>query len=133
MFNHVGIVFRDLKASGEFYRQVLEQIGIRLLEDHTQPDGTGWLVFGTGAARAFFVVAAGRPSFWIEPSTPATSPVHIAFDAPSREAVDRFHEVGLKSGATNNGDPGMRRGGSYAAFLIDLDGNNLEASYRPEP
>jgi len=48
MFSHVGIVFRDLKASGDFYRQVLEQIGIRLLEDHTQPDGTGWLVFGQG-------------------------------------------------------------------------------------
>lgn len=132
MFSHVGIVFRDLQASGEFYQNVLEQIGIRLLEDHTQSDGSGWLVFGAGAARQFFVVAAGRPSFWNESSAAATSPVHIAFDAPSREAVDRFHATGLKCGAANNGDPGMRRGGSYAAFLIDLDGNNLEASYRPE-
>jgi len=130
MFSHVGIVFRDLKASGDFYRQVLAQIGIRLLEDHTQPDGTGWLVFGTGNSRPFFVVAAGRPSFWTESSRPSSSPAHIAFDAPSREAVDRFHSVGLGCGAANNGDPGIRRGGSYVAFLIDLDGNNIEATYR---
>ena len=131
MFNHVGISFRDLKASGEFYRKVLEQIGIRQLEDHTQPDGTGWLVFGTGAAKPFFVVAGGRPSFWSESSAPARTPAHIAFEAPSRESVDRFHAVGLECGARNNGNPGMRYGGSYAAFLIDLDGNNVEATYRP--
>ena len=130
MFSHVGIVFRDLKASGDFYRQVLEQIDIRLLEDHTQPDGTGWLVFGQGNSKPFFVVAAGQPSFWTESNRPASSPAHIAFDAPSREAVDRFHSVGLRCGARNNGDPGIRHGGSYAAFLIDLDGNNIEATCR---
>src|SRR5215469_6292996 len=129
MFSHVGIVFRDLKASGDFYRQVLEQIDIRLLEDHTQPDGTGWLVFGQGNSKPFFVVAAG-PSFWTESNRPASSPAHIAFDAPSREAVDRFHSVGLRCGARNNGDPGIRHGGLYAAFLIDLDGNNIEATCR---
>jgi catechol 2,3-dioxygenase-like lactoylglutathione lyase family enzyme len=128
MFDHVGIVFRNLKSSGSFYNRVLEQIGVRLLEDHTQPDGTGWLVFGSGASEApFFVVAAGRPSFWSAPSTAACSPAHIAFRAPSREAVDRFHAVGLQCGATNNGDPGVRRGRYYSAFLIDLDGNNVEA------
>ena len=131
MFSHVGIVFKDLKSSGEFYRKVLEQIGVRPLEDHTQADGTGWLVFGTVGSPRFFVVAAGRPSFWNESSIPAASPAHIAFDAPSRDAVDRFHTVGLASGATDNGGPGMRHGGAYAAFLIDPDGNNIEATYRP--
>ena len=48
MFDHVGVVFKDLKSSGAFYAKVLEQIGIKLLEDHAQPDGTGWLVFGDG-------------------------------------------------------------------------------------
>jgi len=47
MFDPVGVFFRDLKVSGSFYEQVLETLGMRLLEDHTQPDGTGWLVFGT--------------------------------------------------------------------------------------
>jgi predicted lactoylglutathione lyase len=54
-------------------------------------------------------------------------PVHLAFRAPSREAVDRFHATGLRCGAKNNGDPGVRRGRYYCAFLIDFDGNNIEA------
>jgi catechol 2,3-dioxygenase-like lactoylglutathione lyase family enzyme len=127
----MGIVFRDLKASGTFYRAVLAQIGVRQLEDHTQPDGTGWLVFGAGAPEApFFVVSAGRPSFWVARSAPAKSPVHIAFSAPSREAVDQFHAEGLRCGADDNGAPKVRRGGWYNAFLIDLDGNNIEAGVR---
>ena len=128
MFDHVGIVFRDLKAARAFYTIVLEQIGIRLMEDHTQPDGTGWLVYSDGASEApFFVVAAGRPSFWNVASVAARSPAHIAFRAHSRETVDRFHAVGLQNGATDNGRPGVRRGRYYCAFLIDIDGNNIEA------
>jgi catechol 2,3-dioxygenase-like lactoylglutathione lyase family enzyme len=128
VFDHVGIVFRDLELSGALYRAILGEIGIRLLEDHTQSDGTGWLVFGTGEPEApFFVVAAGRPSFWTEESVPARSPAHIAFRAPSRDAVDNFHAVGVRHGATDNGKPGVRRGRYYCAFLIDHDGNNVEA------
>ena len=128
MFDHVGVVFEDLERSGALYRAVLQEIGIKLMEDHTQLDGTGWLVFSSGAAEApFFVVAAGRPSFWTEGSVPAKSPVHLAFRAPSRNAVDNFHAVGLRHGATDNGKPGIRRGRYYCAFLIDYDGNNIEA------
>jgi catechol 2,3-dioxygenase-like lactoylglutathione lyase family enzyme len=128
VFDHLGIVFRDLTAARAFYTKVLEQIGIKLMEDHTQPDGTGWLVFSDGAGEApFFVVAAGRPSFWNAASAAAQSPAHIAFRAPSREAVDNFHAAGLRCGATDNGRPGVRRGRYYCAFLIDLDGNNIEA------
>ena len=64
MFYHVGVVFSDLKASGALYTKVLAEIGLKLTEDHTHSDGTGWLVFASGAPGApFFVVAAGRPSF----------------------------------------------------------------------
>ena len=55
------------------------------------------------------------------------SPAHFAFKAPSRSAVEAFHDAGLMAGARNNGDPGVRRGRYYCAFLIDLDGNNIEA------
>jgi catechol 2,3-dioxygenase-like lactoylglutathione lyase family enzyme len=128
MFDHVGVVFRDLKSGGDFYRKVLEPLGIKLWEDHTGPDGTGWMVFGKDTrSDGFFVVAAGRPTFWSASNGPARSPVHIAFRAPSCEAVDRFHAVGLAAGAANNGDPGVRFGGHYCAFLIDPDGNNIEA------
>lgn len=128
MFDHVGIVFSDLRKSGALYTQLLAVLGIALLEDHTMPDGTGWLVFGSGAPESpFFVAAGGRPSFWTLDSTPGASPAHVAFRAPSREAVDRFHATGLRCGARNNGDPGVRRGRYYCAFLIDFDGNNVEA------
>jgi len=128
MFDHVGIVFRDLKIAGNFYSAVLAPLGIKVMEDHTQTDGTGWLVFSTGAPESpFFVVAAGQPSFWTDDSIVAKSPAHFAFRAPSRSAVDAFHNAGLATGATNNGDPGVRRGRYYCAFLIDPDGNNIEA------
>lgn len=128
MFDHLGVVCRDLAIAGAFYRAVLEPLGIRLTEDHTAADGTGWLVFSTGDAEAaFFVVAAGRPTFWTDAHEAARSPVHFAFKAPSRAAVDAFHRAGLAAGAKNNGDPGTLRGRYYCAFLIDPDGNNIEA------
>jgi catechol 2,3-dioxygenase-like lactoylglutathione lyase family enzyme len=128
MFDHLGIVVADLRSRGTFYTAVLEPLGYGLLEDHTQPDGTGWLVYGTGRSESpFFVVAAGRPTFWRDPHTVAASPIHLAFRAPTRAAVDRFHSIGLAHGAKNNGDAGVRRGRYYCAFLIDLDGNNIEA------
>ena len=128
MFDHVGVVFKDLKRSGDFYKHVLEPIGITLAEDHAQADGTGWLVFGTGQPESpFFVAAAERPSFWSAEHVPAASPVHLDFRAPSREAVDLFHATGLRCGATDNGVPGVRRGRYYCAYLIDFDGNNIEA------
>jgi catechol 2,3-dioxygenase-like lactoylglutathione lyase family enzyme len=128
MFDHIGVVFRDLKSGGDFYRKVLDPLGITLWEDHMQPDGTGWLVFGMNVRKdGFFVVAAGRPTFWSASNVPGATPAHIAFRAPSREAVDRFHTAGLAAGAANNGDPGVRFGGHSCAFLIDPDGNNIEA------
>ena len=128
MFDHIGVVFRDLKTAGGFYRALMPTIGVKLMEDHTQPDGTGWLVFSTGAPESpFFVVAAGRPTFWREGDSAGAAPAHLAFSAPSRAAVDAFHAEGVRHGARNNGDPGVRRGRYYCAFLIDPDGNNIEA------
>jgi len=128
MFDHVGIVVSELKSGGAFYTELLATIGIKLLEDHTQPDGAGWLVYGTGAPESpFFVVAAGRPTFWRDGDSAGASPIHLALRAPSRQAVDDFHATGLRLGARNNGDPGIRRGRYYCAFLIDPAGNNIEA------
>ena len=128
MFDHVGIVVEDLESGRRFYEAVLAPLGLRLLEDHTQADGTGWLVFGTGMHPSpFFVVAAGRPSFWNPGHEPGNSPVHLAFSAASRESVDRFHAAGLRLGARSNGEPGVRRKPFYCAFLIDPDDNNVEA------
>src|SRR5689334_3935123 len=84
MFDHIGIVVGDLQSGMRFYEAVLEPLELRLLEDHTQSDGTGWLVFGSGMRhQPFFVVAAGRPSFWNGGHEPGKSPIHLAFRAPS--------------------------------------------------
>jgi catechol 2,3-dioxygenase-like lactoylglutathione lyase family enzyme len=128
MFDHLGVVFRDLAVARAFYEPLLATIGVRLLEDHTQAGGTGWLVFSTGAPESpFFVIAAGRPSYWRDDHEPSRSPPHIAFVAPGRAAVDAFHAEGVKRGGQDNGAPGVRRGRYYCAFLIDPDGNNIEA------
>jgi predicted lactoylglutathione lyase len=80
------------------------------------------------------VIAEGRPTFWTATSTVAASPVHLCFSAPSGEAVDRFYRAALRHGARDNGAPGVRRPPFYCAFVIDLDGNNVEAGcYLTEP
>jgi len=78
------------------------------------------------------VVAAGRPSFWRASHTASSAPDHLAFTAPDDRAVDAFYRAGLSAGGTDNGPPGPRKSSTrcYAAFLIDPDGNNVEASHR---
>jgi catechol 2,3-dioxygenase-like lactoylglutathione lyase family enzyme len=76
------------------------------------------------------------PAFWIDRFHPHGVKQHIAFVAKSRLAVDAFYEQGLKAGGSDNGAPGMRSPlqgdspGHYAAYLLDPDGNNVEAVYR---
>jgi catechol 2,3-dioxygenase-like lactoylglutathione lyase family enzyme len=129
MFDHLGFyTAQDLRERGAFYSAVLDSLGYRQIEEHAFPDGTGWLVFGTGLPQsAFFVIAKGRPERWSSLQQPGLSPIHIAFRAPSKAAVDEFHTIGLREGAVNNGDPGVRRVPYYCCFLLDADGNNIEA------
>ena len=57
MFDHLGIVVADLEVSRRFYLECLAALDVRLLEDHSEPGGTGWLIFGCGDDEPFFVVA----------------------------------------------------------------------------
>ena len=122
-FDHVGLHVRDLDASRAFYTAALAPLGIVCLQDH------GWLVFGNPGgvpAAPFFVVA----------SDPERTPdrIHVAFRATSEAAVDAFHAAGLAAGGTDHGAPGPRPvrppGRYYAAYLLDPDGNNVEAGVR---
>jgi catechol 2,3-dioxygenase-like lactoylglutathione lyase family enzyme len=117
LFDHVHLVVGDVEASKRFYRTVLSVLGIGLGgegENHFWADE----LFVSGADSRH---ALGQK----------TGRVHLAFQAPNREAVDEFHRVGLANGARSNGAPGLRpyHPGYYAAFLLDPDGNNIEAVY----
>jgi catechol 2,3-dioxygenase-like lactoylglutathione lyase family enzyme len=117
VFDHVKIVVRDPNASIAFYKAVLEPLAIPPLWETER-----------GAQFANLVVSGGEAS---------SGPVHIAFVAASREEVDAFHRAGIEAGARDNGAPGVREqyssdeaGRYYAAFLLDPDGNNVEAVHR---
>ena len=91
------------------------------------PDGDGSDGVGYGVE---------YPVFWIDRFHPHGVKQHIAFVAKSRSAVDAFHAAALRAGGIDNGAPGMRaplQGSSpayYGAFVLDPDGNNIEAVFR---
>ncbi|QKX55608.1 uncharacterized protein TRUGW13939_02704 [Talaromyces rugulosus] len=78
------------------------------------------------------------PYFWLKqlPDAKAPLPTHIAFDAPNQEAVDHFYQLALQHGGRGNGPPGIREEMSrqpyYAAFISDMDGNNIEIVHVPK-
>jgi catechol 2,3-dioxygenase-like lactoylglutathione lyase family enzyme len=116
MYDHIGLRVRDIKAAARFYGAVLAPLGFV-----AGSSGEDYAGFGPKDAPALWLhVYKGEKG----------TGVHVCFSAPSRAAVDKFHAAGLKAGARDNGKPGVRTDYSptyYAAFLIDLDGNNVEA------
>jgi catechol 2,3-dioxygenase-like lactoylglutathione lyase family enzyme len=117
VFDHVRIGVGDSDASVAFYKTVLEPLAIPPLWESER-----------GAQFANLVVTGGDVP---------TAPVHIAFVAESREQVDAFHRAGIDAGYRDNGPPGVREqyssdegGRYYAAYLLDPDGNNVEAVRR---
>ncbi len=116
MFDHLGLRVRDLGRATAFYAETLAPLGYGL-----QSEGEGYAGFGP----------AGAPALWLyaQPQGAVTE-AHVAFKAPNRQSVHEFHARGLANGARCNGAPGPRPDYSdsyYAAFLIDADGNNIEA------
>jgi catechol 2,3-dioxygenase-like lactoylglutathione lyase family enzyme len=116
MIAHVGIEAGDHAASRAFYEAALEPLGIGAMMEF-EGVGTG---FGKEA-----------PFFWVgERGRPAVRGVHVAFGARTTEQVDAFHAAALAAGGTDNGAPGPRpqyRSDYYGAFVLDPDGNNIEA------
>jgi catechol 2,3-dioxygenase-like lactoylglutathione lyase family enzyme len=112
--DHLTLRVRDLEASRRFYRAALSPWGSRELELES-----GEVAFGPTGSEDL-AIAAGEPS----------GPLHLAFAAPDRETVDRFHEAALAAAGRDNGAPGERpqfHAGYYAAYVHDPDGNNVEA------
>ena len=116
MYNHIGLKVKDVEASVRFYEAALAPLGHVLCSR----DESG-ASFGP----------SGDPALWLYPSKSSVGPgAHVAFSAPDHSAVDRFHAGGLTAGGRDHGGPGVRADYSpkyYAAFLLDPDGNNIEA------
>jgi catechol 2,3-dioxygenase-like lactoylglutathione lyase family enzyme len=123
MLGHLSFGVKDIDRAAAFYDRILAPIGF--VRVWTNPSGVGFGPKGGGDKLALFPkpaqAAAPGPGF------------HLAFDAPSREAVDAFHAAALAAGGTDCGPPGPRPHYSatyYAAFVIDLDGHKLEAVHQ---
>ena len=119
MIDHTGIGVADVQRSAAFYDSALAPLGLRRARQ--MPEGLGTDGVGYGI---------DYPVFWIDRFHPHSVKQHTAFSAKSRSEVDAFHAVALKAGGTDNGAPGQRWPSYYAAFVLDPDGNNMEAVFR---
>lgn len=118
MVDHVGFAVADYQRSKAFYEQALAPLGITLLMEFSE-------------AAAGFGRAGGKPEFFVEAEgEPVRGRLHIAFGAESRADVDAFHTAALEAGGTDNGAPGVRaiyHPDYYGGYVLDPDGNNIEA------
>ena len=115
MYDHIGLRVQDVEKSAGFYEAALKSLG-HIVNSH-DANGAG-------------IGPKGASALWLHLASEKGTGVHVAFSAPDRAAVDRFHAEGLKAGGKDNGKPGLRAdygAAYYAAFVADPDGYRLEA------
>ena len=114
--DHIGLDVSDYEQSKAFYEKALAPLGVKLMMEPVAEIG------GFGG---------DFPFFWIgKRNRGGQGGVHVAFTARDREMVDAFHAAALAAGGTDNGGPGVREiyhPHYYGAFVLDPDGNNVEA------
>lgn len=112
LFDHVHLVVSNIEASRRFYGAAIASLGLPIQ-----------IIDGPG----FFYA----DELFISQGSEGSSKAHIAFQASDREGVRRFHAAALEAGGIDNGQPGERRyhPGYYAAYVLDPDGNNIEAVF----
>lgn len=120
LIDHIQLVVRDLQASRRFYGALFEVLGIPIGGEAQDYFWADELFVSSVDSRAALGVLTGRH--------------HLAFQAKDRAMVDAFYQAGLAAGGKDNGAPGERRyhPGYYACFLLDPDGNNIEAVFHGE-
>jgi catechol 2,3-dioxygenase-like lactoylglutathione lyase family enzyme len=117
LIDHVQLVVRDLAASKRFYQAAFHVLGIPIAGEGETYFWADELFVSTKDSKDALGQLTGR--------------VHLAFQAGSREVVDRFHKATLAAGGRDNGAPGKRpyHPDYYACFVLDPDGNNVEAVF----
>ena len=120
LIDHIQLVVRDIEASRRFYKAVFAVLGIPVGGDEKDYFWVDELFVSTADSQAALGKLTGRH--------------HLAFQAKDRAMVDAFYAAGLEGGGVDNGKPGERpyHPGYYAAFLLDSDGNNIEAVFHGE-
>ncbi|HEX4382292.1 MAG TPA: VOC family protein [Myxococcales bacterium] len=113
MVEHFSLVCKSSKKSRKFYEAALKPLGYKCDMEYGNSFG--------------FADADGRHDFWVVKGKTKT-PTHFAFLAKDKKQIDAFHAAAVKAGGEDNGKPGPREEyAGYAAFVLDLDGNNVEA------
>jgi catechol 2,3-dioxygenase-like lactoylglutathione lyase family enzyme len=119
MIAHVGFTVGDIEKAKIMYAQALAPLGLAITME-----GYGYVGFGDKETNCFWI---GAPN---EKHTIVPTDIHVCFQTDSHTSVDAFYKAGIDAGFRDNGAPGIREMYSptyYAAFLLDLDGNNIEA------
>ena len=128
IINHIEFPVAEAERSRRFYEAVLAPLGLSLVISIDRA-GTAH-----GGARHGFG-KSGYPSLWLHEESGAKLPIHVAFTADDRTTVDGFYAAALSNGGTDNGGPGIREhyhANYYAAYVLDPDGNNIEAVCQTE-
>ena len=127
MLDHIAVQVSDVTAAAAFYQQVFGPLGVR---EAMRFPRDGGVVVGLSGPDGF-------PHFWLGPSIPGPArELHVAFTAPSREAVDEVHRAAVAAGVEVLHAPRVwpeYHPGYYAVFVRDLDGNNVEAVHHERP
>lgn len=126
MLDHFGLYCRDAGVSLPFYRACLEALEIRVVEEQPRFKSA---IFKHEASPIFWWLGEGDPH-WRDKA--GISRMHIGFKAHNAAQVDAFYAVAIAAGGQDNGPPGYRRPTCYSAFVIDPDGNNVEAIWQTE-
>lgn len=120
LIDHIQLVVKDLEASRRFYKAIMDVFGVPITDTEHKFFWADEFVVSSADSEAAQSELTGR--------------CHLAFQAKDQAMVDAFHKAGLANGGLDNGAPGKRpyHPGYYAAFLLDPDGNNIEAVYHGE-
>lgn len=119
MFNHVSLGTNNIDRARRFYDPLMSLLGFRLIKQTDR-------MVGYGTSEVTFSLEGP----FDEGPASAGNGAHVAFQAGTRGMVDAFHAAGLAHGGTDAGEPGLRTAydaNYYAAFLLDPDGNKIEA------
>lgn len=122
MLDHIGLAVTSFDQAKDFYSKALAPLGLRIVMEATKEQ--------TGSEEYAGFGEADKSLFWIGTGGKPKGGIHVAFVAATRKQVDAFYAAAITAGGRDNGKPGLRphyHAGYYAAFILDRDGNNIEA------